>query len=191
MKTYFGVGRNYARDAFKLEIDYSLDDVEDTLALFNAGKTPDNFLENFTYQQRGGRIFEDMLANNMGWCIFSARVAELLQACRNATEVELLALPPNALQINSVLRDYFVLGVKRWIKCVDHAHSNILYEEIEGKKHISSFRRCVLIEEQVPNGVDVFLMEEYPVFAVISSELALKISELRPTGFIFEEITAL
>jgi hypothetical protein len=47
MKTFFGINRYFARDAFKVVIDYSLDEVDDTLALNRPQPTPKDFLDKF------------------------------------------------------------------------------------------------------------------------------------------------
>ena len=60
----------------------------------------------------------------------------------------------------------------------------------DGRKHISSFRECILKESAIPEDVDVFLLVEYPVIPVISSRLAKMIAELFPTGFVFDAIIA-
>jgi hypothetical protein len=63
---YFGVGRNFSRSALSISIDYSLDDVPNTLLLNDPEPTPIDFLGRFRYQPVEGAQLEDMLANNMG-----------------------------------------------------------------------------------------------------------------------------
>lgn len=187
MKTFFGINRSFARDAFKIALDYSLDEVEDTLALNRPQPTPGDFLEKFNYVKSGGERLEDEVANSLGWWILSSRLVEVLQDCRNVCDIELLCLPKKVIELDGRLRDYRVLGIKRHIKCVDYGESDILFDSQE---HILSFRECVLSKRNIPDHMDIFLMAEYPVVPVISAELALKISELRPTGFVYEKIKA-
>src|SRR5689334_3791202 len=125
MKTYFSIGRNYSNHAFKLQIDYSLEQVRDTLALNRPEPTPSNFLGLFEYTESGGQLFEDMLANNMGWKILSKRIADAFSESWNSQDIELLPLPEKVVQFNSQLRDYRVLGIKRAIPCVDIEESDI------------------------------------------------------------------
>src|SRR5580765_968782 len=115
MKTYFSIGRNFAPNAFKISIDYNLEDVEDTLALNRPHPTPKHFLEKFSYAKEGGERLEDMLANNMGWKVFSQRIANVFARCPNSGEIELLPLPENVWELSAALVKYRVLGVKRHI----------------------------------------------------------------------------
>jgi len=188
MKTYFSIRRNYASNAFKLVLNYSLDKVPDTLVLNKPQPTPIYFLENFSYSKSGGDKIEDMAANNLGWRIFSSRIANVFQKCNNINDIELIPLPEKAVQLDQELKTYKVLGVKREVGCVNYEDSEILWDSAHN--HISSFRECVLHERSIPANFDVFLIAEYPVMPIISSGLAMKLAELHPTGFVFEKICA-
>src|SRR5205807_6289417 len=122
--------RNFARNALKIDIDYNLEDVEDTLALNSPNPTPRDFLGKFSYAKAGGELLEDMLANNIGWKVFSLRISDVFARCENSEEIELLPLPESVWQLNSVLADYRVLGVKRHIACADLERSEILWDRL-------------------------------------------------------------
>lgn len=93
MRTYFGINRRFSRGVFKLTMDYSLDEVSDTLALNRPKPAPNGFLDKFSYCRSGSDEVEDMVANNLGWLIVSERIANVLKNSNNANEIELLALP--------------------------------------------------------------------------------------------------
>ena len=130
-----------------------------------------------------------MLANNMGWHIFSERVCKMLSRCKNTHDIELLPLPEFVLKKEPRLADYRVLGVKREVKCVKEADSDILWDTTIGKRHILSFRRCVLRANAIMP-YDIFLIAEYPVFPVFSYSVGEALADLYPTGFVFERIEA-
>ena len=191
MKTYFSIKHKVSRDAFKLKINYPLGKVRDTLALDRPEPTPKGFLDTFSYAKAGGQAFEDMLSNDMGWNIFSARLTKLLSECRNNYDIELFQLPEDACQLHPKLRDYRVLGIKREIPCIDVDESDLRWGNLpNGGKHISAIYECVLREKAVPEDVDVFRLTEYPVMAVISSNLATAFAGLSPTGFVAHVIRA-
>jgi hypothetical protein len=189
MRVYFGINRKFAADAFKLRIDYDLDKVRDTRALFKPQPTPKTFLEKFRYTCRDGEVLEDMLANTLGWSIFSERLADVLSQCNNRCDIELHSLPEKVWALHPKLKEYRVLGIKKAVTCVDQEKSQILWGSLpNGMKHISSFRECVLKKSCIPENLDMFLIEEYPVMPIISSRLAAKIAEFYPTGFVFEKL---
>jgi len=131
---------------------------------------------------------EDMVANSLGWKIVSDRLVQMFKSCANFKDIELIPLPDKAVQLDGRLGEYRVLGIKRHIECVNYDHSDILWTS--SGEHILSFRECVLNSDSIPIDTDIFLIEEYPVFPVISAELAIKMAEIRPTGFTFEKIRA-
>ena len=191
MKNYFIITRNSSKDAFKLKIDYSLEEVPDTLALNRPVPTPRDFLEKFSYVKAGGQRLEDMLANDMGWEIFSERIASIFARCKNASEIELFPLPRKVLQLNPALNGYRVLGIKREIPCLDVEESDLRWGNLpNGGRHVSAIYECILRESAVPEDVDVFRVAEYPVMTIISSSLAMTIAEYYPTGFVYEVIEA-
>lgn len=118
MKTYFRFGRNCSKEAFGLKMDYSLAEVN-PLAIDNPEPVPKDFLQKFSYGPAGAYLLEDMLANNMGWHIFSARIARLFSECSNRHEIESLPLPEKARRFHPKLAEYRVLGIKRQIACLD------------------------------------------------------------------------
>src|ERR1041385_2768317 len=99
-RTFFSIRRNFAPDSFGLIMDYSLNEIDDFLVLNSGRPTPKDFLEKFSYKTAGGRRFEDMLANNAGWGIFSNRIAKLLSGSKNSSEIELLALPKKVWKLH-------------------------------------------------------------------------------------------
>jgi hypothetical protein len=192
MKIFFKIVNDFHNDSFKLLIDYSIDEVQDTLLLTKPGKTPSGFLNLFNYKKIGGSLFQDMLANNMGWKIFSSRVWKTLASCQNAQDLELHPLPSKVVDLFPQLHDYRVLGLKREIPCVDFEKSEITwFESKNGIRGISSFKLCVLREAALDDDLDVFLIQEYPVMTIISGRLGYEISKLYPTGFVYERIEAL
>jgi hypothetical protein len=192
MKVYFKIANDFHNNAFKLSINYSINEVQDTLLLTKPGKTPSGFLNLFDYKKVGGRVFQDKLPNNMGWNIFSSRVWRILASCQNAEDIELHPFPAKVVDLFPKLHDYRVLGVKREIPCVDFEKSEITwFAGKEGSRHISSFRLCVLREAALKDSLDIFLIQEYPVMTIISGRLGYEISKVYPTGFVYERIEAL
>jgi hypothetical protein len=188
MKTFFGERRKFSKGTFKLDLDYTLDEVHDTLALFKPEPTPESFLDKFSYAKAGGEMLEDMLANSLGWRILSGRLAKIFSNCKNTDDIELLSLPEKVLRCHPQLKEYRVLGIKKRVTCVNYEESEILWNS--DHTQILSFRHCVLNQGDIPDDLDVFLIAEYPVFPIISAELAMKIAELHPTGFVYEKIVA-
>src|SRR5579862_6411224 len=98
MKTYFSLNRNFSKDAFGLSVDYDVEHIPDLMKLNSPEPTPKDILEKLNYRPTGKDVLEDMLANNKGWYIFSARIADLFARCRNSHELELLPLPAKACE---------------------------------------------------------------------------------------------
>jgi len=191
MRTYFGINRKFASNAFKLMVDYDLDEVGDTLALMRSQPTPKDFLDKFEYTCRQSPVLEDMLGHSLGWLILSERLADVVRQCSNFQDVELHYLPEKVWPLHPSLEQYRVLSVKKEVKCVDEEKSDILWSSgSSGSRYINSFRECILKESCIPDDLDMFRIEEYPVMVVISSRMAMKFAELYPTGFVFEKITA-
>jgi hypothetical protein len=191
MKMYFSIRRKFSKDAFKLKIDYPIGEVRDTLALDRPERTPKGFLETFSYTKSRGSLFEDMLANDIGWNIFSPRLVKLLSECRNNYDLEFFPLPETACRFHPKLAEYRVLGVKREIACIDLDESDLHWENLPaGGKYIAAVYDCVLREKEISEEVDVFRVTEYPVMTVISSQLATEFAKLSPSGFVFRVIKA-
>ena len=68
--------------------------------------------------------------------------------------------------------------------------SDIRWGKSGNRRYISAFRNCILRESAIPDDVDIFLRLEYPMMPIISGDLAVQISELHPSGMVFERMEA-
>lgn len=187
---FFSIRLNPGEGVLSLGIEYSLEKVPQPNLWFYPVEIPTGYLDRFKFELDGSTP-EDLLHNSLGWHIFSPRVVEVLRTSRNSNDLRLVPLPELLTEQDKRLRGYCVLGIKREIKCVDVDRSDILWTNILGKQYISSFRWCAINESLISENMDVFLLQEYPVMAIISAEMAMKIAELRPSGFIYEKIETL
>ncbi|HUP80552.1 MAG TPA: DUF1629 domain-containing protein [Pirellula sp.] len=183
------INRSASESAFWLKMDYLLSHVGDPLSI-NEGQMSPSFFDSFQFQGGGGNLFEDMLANDLGWSIVSHRVACLFAQCSNSEDIKLVKLPERVCQIHSKLAEYSVLGIKRKIACLDLVNSDLRWGKFP-REHISAIYRGVLKEPMIPENVDIFHVAEYPVMPVVSSRLAKAIADLCPKGLVFEEMTAI
>jgi len=188
MSNFWSIREDYSENAMSLAVHYTSEDIVDPLVLDTPSPTPEGFLSQFRYSIHAGDP-EDMLSNDIGWSIFSPRVvAAVADLCRSG-EVEVLSLPIDHCKGAEPIRGYCVLGVKRWIECLDYSASDILWSEVNPpKRHILSFRRCAIRASAVPSGVNCFMLTECPAFAVVTATLADRLALLRPTGFVLEKI---
>lgn len=189
MKKYFAIRIKYAPKAFLLDIAYSFDDVPDPLIIKYGGRVPDSFLNNFQFRRKRGASPEDLLANTIGWMIVSPRLASVLKTAKNASDLQPLELPSSFEQREPAIKGYCVLGVKRSVACLDDSKSDLAWGTgPKGERYIKAMYRPVIQGGVISPEYDIFNIEEYPMYTVLSAELATRIATLRPTGFVYEEI---
>lgn len=186
-KTCFSLRPSSFQDVLKLHIQYSFETVPDPNPWFDGKPISEGFLEKFNYRLSGLHPL-DFLPNDLGWHIFSPRIVDVLKESRNSPDLELHPLPETLVKRDRRLIGFSVLAIKKRVNCVDFAHSKVLSTKILNKDVILSFRKCVLDAERVPSDVDVFVLEEYPVMIVLSEDIAGKIGNLSPKGFVYEAI---
>ena len=187
MNSYFSLHPYYSKGALKLSVDYSFDDVPDPHIMNTPVKTTVGFVKSFRFAE-SGHIREDMLANNASWVILSERICNILKTSCSKTEVELIPLSDNP-DASDRLKGYHILGVKKRIQCVDYDHSDILWSNRNpDRKHILSFRKCVIRDDAIPQDISCFLIAEYPSYPVMTSALVRIIELLHPSGLVFKPI---
>lgn len=141
-------------------------------------------MDNFHFKEVKGSIRGDYLPNSIGWRVVSDRIANILNQSKNSSEIELLRFPAKAIGLFPVLGNYSLLGIKRNVACLDMGLSDMSFDTSgDGSEYISALHKTVIIGEKVPTDCEIFHVEEYPFFTVISERIAKLIADLKPIGF--------
>jgi len=91
-------------------------------------------------------------------------------------DFRLFALPEKLLEQSSALRGFSILSIVRSLPCLDTQRSDLRWDTDEaGKSYILGVNKCVLRHEAIPKDAHLFLVDEYPVLALASEQLVLRL----------------
>jgi hypothetical protein len=141
---------------------------------------PPEFMQSFRLSLKAGRL-EDSIRNDI-WYLVSPRVIAILKGAQNATDLNIVPLPPQFQTKHPEVKGYCAFGVRRQLVCIDKAASDVAWSKDAPDRWIDAVYKLVITAHKVPRDCDVFLLREWPVAPILRENIANRIQELNVTG---------
>lgn len=150
------------------------------------GKCEADFLDGFQVRMYSRGKLLDVLPNNLGWPIASARCCEcVLSVCAN-DEVQILPIKPLFVlpSFPVELAGYSLLTSRTVLDCLELASPDLRWFD-EARKFLKSYRKLPLRASAIPADVNYFCVKRFAAIHVVSSELKNAIAHAGITGWGF------
>lgn len=151
------------------------------------GKTTKDFLSNFRITNFLPGHLPDMLPNNLGWPIVSARCCKrfaTVDANVKATLYPIKDLPLDSCP--AVLSSYSLLSASLVLDCLDLTSQDIDWFD-DSRQLASAYTKLRFDASKIPERVSFFSIKRLPCVHIISGELRRSLEMDRIEGFKFAE----